>query len=446
MSYKRISPQPIVEGGTGVQSTTAYAVLCGGTTSTGALQSIAGVGTSGQVLTSNGAGALPTFQAAGGGGGINIINGNTGSVTGSTVTITGSTSGLVFTGSSATLTSSFNFISLPTTTSTNGQILINSTRFLHGYGGSSNNIFGGFGAGNFTLTGQNNSVYGTSSSTALTSASDTISIGSNSASNITSGSDNISIGVSAAGTVMGSIAPQITSGIRNISIGSFAAASIGLSTAQDNICIGFETGSNIALSSALASCNSNVIIGNQALWDLGIDGSNVNYNVVIGTFAGENVSSDLTSSILINTGGNGDYTNSLQIGSGTGTGTQQLNSAYISGIRLATVTGTPVLVSSGDQLGIAASSERFKENIKTLKNTNVLDLRPVSFNYKSEPDGPKHFGLIAEEVHEVMPELVVLDDEGAPFTVQYYELPVLLLNEIQKLRNELNDLKESING
>ncbi len=54
----------VAGGGTGVTSNTAYAVLCGGTTSTGAIQSIAGVGTSGQVLTSNGAGALPTFQSA----------------------------------------------------------------------------------------------------------------------------------------------------------------------------------------------------------------------------------------------------------------------------------------------------------------------------------------------------------------------------------------------
>lgn len=54
----------VADGGTGVTSTTAYAVLCGGTTSTGALQSIASVGTSGHVLTSNGAGALPTFQAS----------------------------------------------------------------------------------------------------------------------------------------------------------------------------------------------------------------------------------------------------------------------------------------------------------------------------------------------------------------------------------------------
>ena len=57
-------PLPVAQGGTGLTSTTAYAVLCGGTTSTGNLQSIASVGTSGQVLTSNGAGALPTFQAS----------------------------------------------------------------------------------------------------------------------------------------------------------------------------------------------------------------------------------------------------------------------------------------------------------------------------------------------------------------------------------------------
>lgn len=55
-------PLPTAQGGTGLTSTTAYAVLCGGTTSTGNLQSIASVGTTGQVLTSNGAGALPTFQ------------------------------------------------------------------------------------------------------------------------------------------------------------------------------------------------------------------------------------------------------------------------------------------------------------------------------------------------------------------------------------------------
>jgi hypothetical protein len=69
MSYKP-KVLTVSEGGTSATSQTAYAVLCGGTTSTGAVQSIAGLGTSGYALTSNGAGALPTFQAQGGGSGL----------------------------------------------------------------------------------------------------------------------------------------------------------------------------------------------------------------------------------------------------------------------------------------------------------------------------------------------------------------------------------------
>lgn len=64
MSYQRISPVAVEAGGTGKMSLTAYAVICGGTTAQGAVQSIASVGTSSQVLTSNGASALPTFQTA----------------------------------------------------------------------------------------------------------------------------------------------------------------------------------------------------------------------------------------------------------------------------------------------------------------------------------------------------------------------------------------------
>ena len=69
LSYKIISPQPVIEGGTGIQSATVYAPLCGGTTTTGSFQSAAtGISNSGYVLTSNGASALPSWQANGGGG------------------------------------------------------------------------------------------------------------------------------------------------------------------------------------------------------------------------------------------------------------------------------------------------------------------------------------------------------------------------------------------
>lgn len=76
----------VADGGSGRSSATAYAVICGGTTGTGAHQSIAGVGTSGEVLTSNGAGVLPTFQAVTGGGITTVASGN---LSGNAVNITG---------------------------------------------------------------------------------------------------------------------------------------------------------------------------------------------------------------------------------------------------------------------------------------------------------------------------------------------------------------------
>jgi len=107
LSYKRISPQPVVEGGTGVQANTAYTVLCGGTTTTNPIQSIASVGTSGQVLTSNGAGALPTFQPSASAG-ITSITGTTGGAqTGPAITLSGGTTGLAFGGSANTFTTTF---------------------------------------------------------------------------------------------------------------------------------------------------------------------------------------------------------------------------------------------------------------------------------------------------------------------------------------------------
>ena len=121
MSYKRISPVPVTEGGTGDLSTTPYAVVCGGTSSTSAFQPIASLGTAGQILTSNGAGALPSFQAAPIGT-IDSLTGNTGGAIspsagninvigdGTTITIAGSgntlTASLIGTGAIQTLTGS----------------------------------------------------------------------------------------------------------------------------------------------------------------------------------------------------------------------------------------------------------------------------------------------------------------------------------------------------
>ena len=108
MAYKIISPLPVIEGGSGVQSNTSYAVLCGGTASTNPIQSIASVGTLGQVLTSNGAGALPTFKT-GVVGEVDSLTGNTGgaiSPSSGNINVVGDATGITIVGSGNTLTAS----------------------------------------------------------------------------------------------------------------------------------------------------------------------------------------------------------------------------------------------------------------------------------------------------------------------------------------------------
>jgi len=97
-----------------------------------------------------------------------------------------------------------------------------------------------------------------------------------------------------------------------------------------------------------------------------------------------------------------------------------------------------VLIDSTGQLGTVSSSRRYKSMIRDITESKVSELRPVTFDYlghSSEERGAKEYGLIAEEVMETYPELVVLDDEkGIPETVQYHKLPALVLKEIQDLR------------
>jgi len=75
----------------------------------------------------------------------------------------------------------------------------------------------------------------------------------------------------------------------------------------------------------------------------------------------------------------------------------------------------------------------------------MMQLRPVIFNYKTDPRKTKQFGLIAEEVAQVIPELVVFDKESQPYTVRYHDLPVLLLNELQKLYAKVQSQDKIIN-
>src|SRR5207249_2258464 len=89
------------------------------------------------------------------------------------------------------------------------------------------------------------------------------------------------------------------------------------------------------------------------------------------------------------------------------------NGTFIAGISGVAVSGVQVVVNSSGKLGVAGSSARFKEQVKPMDKASeaILKLKPVTFRYKDEldPDKVPQFGLIAEEVEKVNPELVVRD-------------------------------------
>lgn len=93
------------------------------------------------------------------------------------------------------------------------------------------------------------------------------------------------------------------------------------------------------------------------------------------------------------------------------------------------------------------SSRRFKENITNIDNEGELLLKatPVKFNYKNDDEKEINYGIIAEELHDLLPALVTYDERGLPFTIRYHELSVLLLHEIKKLVERVEELERKIN-
>jgi len=112
------------------------------------------------------------------------------------------------------------------------------------------------------------------------------------------------------------------------------------------------------------------------------------------------------------------------------------------------VTGSDVVVNGSGQLGVVVSSARYKSDISDMgASTNALmKLRPVTFRYKSDPQAVKQYGLVAEEVEQVYPELVVHDEAGKVQSVRYSMLTSMLLNELLKQKKELKASRERENA
>jgi hypothetical protein len=157
-------------------------------------------------------------------------------------------------------------------------------------------------------------------------------------------------------------------------------------------------------------------------------------NVAVGTYAGRNQTIGDDNIYIANEGLAGE---SGQIKIGNTTDHTQATIAGIHGNTSAI--GNAVLVNSSGVLGTTTSSIRGKQDVRDIgDDSEVLsELRPVRFRYREELVGEAdaqipQYGLVAEEVAAVAPELVTYDDEGKPYSVRYHVLPSLLLNEMQK--------------
>jgi hypothetical protein len=106
----------------------------------------------------------------------------------------------------------------------------------------------------------------------------------------------------------------------------------------------------------------------------------------------------------------------------------------------------PVLIDSAGQLGTTSSSRRFKKEIKPMDKASeaILTLKPVTFQYKSDKTATPQFGLIAEEVAAVNPNLVVRDENGEIYTVRYEAVNAMLLNEFLKEHQKVETLEATV--
>jgi hypothetical protein len=237
-----------------------------------------------------------------------------------------------------------------------------------------------------------------------------------------------------------------TTGDNNTASGQFAL--LDNTTGSSNTASGENAlGENV-------SGSENTAIGITALGDNTTGGGNTaigavalksnttgSGNIAIGTEAGFSAPAGNSDSIYIGSEGSAsDAAGTIRIG----TQGMQAGGTYIAGISGATASsGAEVYVTSNGLLGTVLSSGRFKEQITDMGDTSskLFQLRPVNFFYKPEYDDGTHllqYGLIAEEVAKVYPEMVAYGNDGQILTVKYQLLAPMLLNEVQKLRSALD--------
>jgi uncharacterized coiled-coil protein SlyX len=207
--------------------------------------------------------------------------------------------------------------------------------------------------------------------------------------------------------------------------------------------------------------HSNTAIGRSALVDNTIGSNNTaigfsalscntgSDNIALGRLAGTYHMAGNNNIYIGNTGNMAPEEGKIRIGTfGLHTETHIAGETHIPGIRSAAVSGSPVIIGMDGKLGVTMSSAKFKEAIKPMDKASeaILALKPVTFRYKEELDPNKtpQFGLVAEQVEKVNPDLVVRDDEGKVMSVRYEAVNAMLLNEFLKEHRKMAEQQSTI--
>ena len=239
-----------------------------------------------------------------------------------------------------------------------------------------------------------------------------------------------------------------TTGSSDVAVGSGALAAnivgsgntaVGAGALTSNIGAGSNTAVGENALVATTSGNFNTALGANAL-TVNTTGHS---NIAVGTQAGRLLAAG-SNNIYIGNQGVASESSTIRLGDRLA----QKNT-YIAGISGRTIAGgVGVLIDSQGHLGTNTSSARYKEQIKPMDKSSeaILSLQPVTFRYKKEldPVGQPQFGLVAEEVSKVNPDLVARDEQGKPYTVRYEAVNAMLLNEFLKEHRTVQELKSTV--
>jgi uncharacterized coiled-coil protein SlyX len=318
----------------------------------------------------------------------------------------------------------------------------------------------------FSLTtGNGNSAVGSIALRFLTIGNQNVAIGNTSMNNITTGSRNTAVGYgtnrsgnNSDNTAVGWTALiNNTTGPQNVAVGASALESN--TTGDKNVAIGFQ-----ALQSNTTAGNSSNAVGYQALQDSnGLFNNAFGWRALANNTTGANNTamgdgagaSNTTGSNNLLLGANVDGTigvsNNIAIGiDSDGVTSGRAFIGRVRGVTVGQLNGIPVIIDTDGQLGTNNSARRFKKDIKPMDQASeaILALKPVTFHYKNgdtkEAEDTPQFGLIAEDVAEVNPELAVTDTDGQLLTVRYDAINVMLLNEFIKEHKKVEQQQASI--